>query len=146
MPENSFLLKIRLGEIDNRTTVKKAFEGLTDGAYLVTIKKANRRSDNQNRYIHGVLFPEVRKALINAGYDDIRTNEDAKQVCKALFLKTDIPKPDGSGEFISRIKDTSELSKTEMMEFVDTVIKWAADNLGWEIPYPGEATTFNFHN
>lgn len=131
------IVRIRMGEIDNRTTVKKAFEGLTDGTYLVTIKSVTKRSDNQNRYIHGVLFPEVQKALYNIGYDDIRTMEDAKATCKALFLKKDMVNKD-TGEVITRIRDTSELTKFEMMEFIETVIRWAADNLGWTIPYPNE--------
>lgn len=139
-----FMLQIRMGEIDNKLSVRKHFSFLSDGNYIVSIKPANKRSLNQNKYAHAVLFPEVMKALREAGYEAIRTPEDAKQVCKALFLKKQILKNDDTGECVELIKDTSELTKLEMMEFINDVVRWAANQLNYVIPLPNEQTEMNF--
>lgn len=130
-----FLLQIRMGAVDNRQNLYSHLGALADGTYMVSIKEANRRSNNQNAYIHAVLFPEVRKALRNLGWDEIRTIEHAKMVCKANFLKEEIVNKE-TGEVVTMIKDTSQLTRGEMAAFIDQVIRWAQTDLNWQILPP----------
>ena len=104
----------------------------------ITIKKKrNRRSNNLNRYIHGVLFIECLAAFREVGFDEIKTPEQCKEILKAKFLKYNIVN-EKSGEVLESYKNTSELTNTECCAFIDDVIKFAAESLNYNIPYPNE--------
>jgi 3-isopropylmalate dehydratase small subunit len=104
-------------------------------------RKKKKRSGSQNAYLHGVLIPEFRKALNEVGYDEIRTNEQAKDLIKALFLQCDVIN-EKTGEVLKTFKNTSELSTTEIMTLVDDVINYAAKNLNYTIYLPNEQSEF----
>ena len=111
------------GLFDNELELKNAISTLKNGTYRVSIKRINTRSIAQNSYLHGVLFPIVLQELRNLGYDEIKDNEDVKQFLKKQFLKN---------------KKTRDLSKSEMKDFIEQVIKWGAEYLSVQIPYPNE--------
>ena len=117
----------------------KDFEGLKNGSYFLQVSPANKRSDNQNRYLHS-LFTIFSTELINLTGDKMYTREVVKEICKAKFLKQDVPTPDG--EILATIvRHTSELSKVEMVEFVENIIQWGAEQFGFQLPYPSEQLT-----
>ena len=74
-----------------------------------------RRSDPQNRYLHGVVLPILAH---HTGY----TNDEMKAVIKWKF----------------KIKQTSTLDTVEFNKFVDEVRAWASSDLGCYIPDPNE--------
>lgn len=131
------ILHIDNSKITNTTAVRKFFNELRDGKYLLTVKNIKRRSNNQNAYLHGVVIPLVFEGLRNNGFDDVRDVEDAKLIIKTLFLKRKIS---NGIETIEVIRGTSELTTTEMMEFIAEVQKWAAEYLNVYIPSPNEQT------
>lgn len=131
----TFFTKIENGETPNPLIWQHNIAGLT-GSYMVRITSASKRSDPQNRYLHGVLFPEFKNALIDAGYN-IQTNEQAKSVIKQMFLQDNIVNEE-TGEMIPITKDTSELSKLETNLLIEQVIRFAAENMNYIIPYPNE--------
>lgn len=131
------------GKIKNPKPVRKIFEELTDGRYVLKIEKRNKRSLSQNKYLHGVLIPEFRAALYNAGYDEVKTDEDAKLIMKSIFLKSQIVNHE-TGEVIEFIKDTRKLSTIEMAELFERVWKYCAENLNYFIAAPGEKLTIDF--
>lgn len=122
-------------KITNATAVRKFFNELKDGRYLITAKSIKRRSLQQNAYLHGVVIPMVYEGLRNNGFDEVRDHEDAKLIIKALFLKKKIS---NGIETIEIIQETSKLTTIEMVQFVDEVIKWSAEYLNVQIPLPGE--------
>lgn len=136
-----FFTNIKNGIANNPKTWRKHFEKL-DGNYMVTIQPAGKRSNQQNRYLHGVLIPEFRLALVDAGYD-VQDNEQAKMILKSVFLKTQITNMD-TGEVIDYISDTSSLSKEQLNLLIETTIRWTAENLNYIIPYPGEQTGLSY--
>jgi hypothetical protein len=136
-----FFLNIKLGQVDNRETLRKNLASLPDGNYIVTIKATKRRSLSQNAYIHGVLFPEALIALREAGYDEIRTVEHAKRACKYLFLKKQIFDEETGEVKLEWVKDTSELTKAEMSEFIESVIRWLANDFHHVVPPPNTQTS-----
>lgn len=138
-----FFIHIEKSKITNPQVFRKNLEGLKDGRYSVKIERKNKRSTNQNAYIHGVLFPEVMNGLREAGFDEVKTPEDAKVVCKSLFLKRNLVNKE-TGEVIEFIKDTHELTTVEMGEFIEDVIRWGSEYLNYQIPYPNEKITLNF--
>lgn len=128
-------IRVNRNEIANKKDLRKAFDELKDGRYLCTIEGANKRSGNQNAYLHGIVIPMVYQGLREAGYDDVRSNEDAKYFIKMLFLKKKIHNPN-TDETVEIPRHTSELTTLEMNEFIEDIIKWGAEYLLIQIPYP----------
>lgn len=132
-----FIMHIENGEIRNKASVRKQFDQLQDGRYLVRIENRNKRTLPMNAYLHAVLIPEFRKALNSVGYDEVKNDDQAKRVMKSMFLTDNITNKE-TGEVIQFIKDTHELTTIEMSSLFDEVIKFAAENMNYEIPYPNE--------
>jgi RNA-binding protein YhbY len=134
---SEFFLYIANGQITNKATVANQFK-LADGSYLVTIKSKKNRSIPQNRFWWGCLIPLVKQGLNDAGYDEVKTNEDAHEVIKALFLKKMIANQ--HGEALEMAGSTTELTTIEFNGLIEDVQRWAADFLGVDIPNPNEQT------
>lgn len=132
-------IHVSKNRITNRQVIAKAFDELkeTDGCTRLTFEAANKRSNPQNRFLHGVVFPIVCDGLRAAGFDEIKTPEDAKAVVKELFLK-ELFANHKTGECLTRTKKTSELTTIEMMQFIEDVQKWSAEYLGCVIPDPNQ--------
>ena len=109
---------------------------LKDGTYFLQVSPSNKRSNKQNRYLHS-LFTILSENLIELTGDKIYTRDLVKEMCKQKFLTVDVHTPDG--EILgARVRHTSELSKTEMMAFVEDIIQWSATQFGFQLPYPDE--------
>jgi hypothetical protein len=97
---------------------------------LVTIEnQSSSRSGNQNRYWHAACFPVIAELT---GY----TDAEAKELCKKMFIKPKIVELKGKEYEIPR--GTSELTKSEGVEFTDAVRNLAVELNGY-IPTPAEA-------
>lgn len=131
-----FMVHIVNGQITNKKTVKNQFESLEDGAYIVNIKSKKNRSILQNRFWWGALIPLVKLGLNEAGYNEVKTNEDAHEVLKALFLKKHISNE--NGEALEMCGTTTELSTVEFNMLIEKVQQWAAEFLNIDIPSPNE--------
>jgi hypothetical protein len=130
-------------KIVNPKVVREHFSRLNQGKYLITIKNIKNRSNQQNRYLHGIIIPLVFEGLRNAGFDDVKDFEDAKLVIKALFLKRKITN-EQTGEVIEIIKDTRKLTTVEMNQFIEEVAKWCSEYLGFVLPMPTHLRTMEF--
>lgn len=141
MPE--FFFHIKDGQITNPRVVRRYFDELVDGSYKCKIDKGRKRSLMQNAYYHGVVVPLVREGLVNNGFREVKTNEDAHEVMKALFLKRKI-KNEESGDIIEINGSTQKLTTVEFMTYLEEIAQWAASYLGITIPQPNEQ--LNFYN
>lgn len=121
----------------NGATINKFYDGLKPGKYELSAKKLNKRSLPQNSYIHAVLIPEFRKALNEVGYGEVKTNEQAKMIMKSMFLTRSVEGAPGSKP-VHYVQDTHDLTKEEMGVLIDEVIRFAATEMNYQIPYPGE--------
>lgn len=130
-----FFINISNGHITNRKVVASQFD-LPDGSYLVTIRSKKNRSIPQNRYYWGAMLPMIKKGLNEAGYNEVKTINDAHEVVKGLFLKKYISNNEGTALEISG--STAELTTVEFNELIEKVQQWAAEFLGIEIPDPNE--------
>lgn len=137
------ILHIKNGAIENKAAARKLFGGLSDGKYICEINRWNQRSDPQNRYLHGVLIPQFRMALNQVGYDEVKTDEQAKLIMKSMFLKRQIVNKI-TGEVTEYIEDTHNLTKDLCNNLIEEVIKFAAENMNYRIPYPNEQTIMDF--
>lgn len=116
----------------NIKAYKQYLNDLPSGRYKVRIENEDQRTLNQNSWFHAVL-PEIKMALNNMGYDEVKTNEDAKDVVKALFFKKEVT---NGTETIEVIQGTSKTSKVDFTSKAEEIIKWAAEYLGIQIAPP----------
>jgi len=102
----------------------------------ITIKKVgSQRSHQQNRYLH-LLFTIFKDALNDLGNEF--TMLEVKELCKAKFSLIDVVNQETSEVFGQRIKGTAEMTKGELAEFIESIIRWAADSFHIVLPYPNE--------
>ena len=130
---------IKAGKLSFKNArAKDKIAELEDGAYILTIEKHNKRSNQQNRWLHGVL-PDILNALREAGYSEVRTPADAKSIVKSLFFK----KVYSNGlEDIEVIEGTSEQDKTDFAVKADEIIRWASEYLSIDIAPPNTQLEF----
>jgi RNA-binding protein YhbY len=132
-----FILNIAGRKVTNNAKARDVFNSLKDGKYLVQIKAIRKRTLNQNSYYWGIVAPMVKNGLREAGYNEVRTNEEAHEVMKCLFLKRTIHS-EKNGDDIVISGSTSELTTKEFNVFLEEIWQWAAQYLGIQIPMPNE--------
>lgn len=121
----------------NRGDLANVIRNLMDGKYLFKIERKDKRTTQQNKYLHGVMLPVVRDALRDAGWNNIKTIDDAKDFIKIKFLKYDLVN-EQTGEVAEMYRNTSALTKLQFMELVQDVQIWLLDYFNIELPLPGE--------
>lgn len=129
-------VNIREGKITNPVTVKNLFT-LPDGRYLAKVDNTKKRTSPQNNFYWGAVLPLVKAGLRDLGYMEIKTNEDAHEVLKSLFLKRTI-KSEISGDEIPIMGSTAELTTQEFMEFIEEINIWTSSYMGVSLPSPNE--------
>src|SRR5438046_587116 len=117
---NEAIVYIQDGQIKNPKVVRKFFEEMPDGKHLLSSKGISKRTLPQNAYLHW-MFNLVKEGLQNIGYREVKTADQAKHVCKSLFLSYEVD--NGTGGKIKLIKRTRDLSKDEMSQFIDETIQ-----------------------
>jgi len=128
--------------------IQNAINNLPDGFYTNRIEKVfGKRSDRQNRYLWGVVYPAVREGLKDVGYET-ESLDEVHEFCKGKFIALEgrkrkrlINKITGEVKYISVVKSTRKLSTTQFNEYFESIIRWAAEYLSIEIPYPQEHET-----
>ena len=127
-----FIIHKRDGAFQNTKAWREFWEQADDGRYLVRVQAHNKRSIPQNAWFHAVL-PEILYALRDAGFDDIRTEDDAKELIKWLFFRKSVTNGSETFEIVER---TSEQSKINFADKADEIIRWASEYLGIDIAPP----------
>ncbi len=110
---------------------------LDDGKYQIEITEITNRSIPQNKYYWKVIVPAVKDGLRHAGWEEIKSNEDAHEFIKLMFL-TKILINKSTGECKEITGSTASLTTKEFIAFMEEVIKWGAEFLGLQIPFPNE--------
>lgn len=109
---------------------------------IIIERLKSKRSHQQNAYLH-LLFTIFTEALNELG-NEFQMLE-IKELCKCKFATIDVVN-EKTGEVIGqRIKGTSEMTKTELNEFIENIIRWAADFFHITLPYPNEELTIDFN-
>lgn len=129
------ILHIRNGEIVNKSDVKKLFDQLHDGKFLIEISKHNKRSNPQNRYYWGLVIPLVKNGIKEMGTE--LTSEETHEFLKAKFNTSElVNEATGQTEYLPR--STTILTKLAFSEYIQKIQQFAAEFLNIFIPDPGE--------
>lgn len=116
-----------------------------DTPFQITIdKRFKKRSNQQSSYYYGCCVPAVLDGLVNNGYPKSELTLDVvHEFLKGKFLLTELVS-EQTGEVISRVKSTTELSTTDFALYIDDIQRWAAEFLGIVIPNPNEQSEMTF--
>lgn len=128
----------------NRNLIKDAIATFEGKQVVIKIEKAKKkRSTQQNRYMWSVIVPIVRNCLKESG--NIFNDEQTHELIKYKFLKETILIKEETGEFVERIKSTTELSTSEINEYFASIKEWVFDFWGVEIPEPNQEIFLKFN-
>jgi hypothetical protein len=137
------IIAMEFGQIKNKKSVREFFLLLKDGKYLLQVDNNKKRTLPQNSFLHGILIPEFKNALNSVGYDEVKTNGQAKLIMKSMFLTRETVNKE-TGEMIKYVQDTSDLTTVELNTLIDEVIKFTAENMNYTIPFPNEQLQMNY--
>ena len=129
------IINISGRKIRNWDEFKSAFKFLKEGKHLVTIKRIAKRSLSQNAYYWGVCVPMVKEGLIDAGFDEVRCNDDAHEIMKHVLLKRQMVSKQ-TGETFYLAGSTATITTTEFNLYLENICRWAAEYLSIVIPSP----------
>ena len=88
------------------------------GEIDVTVTEVESRTHWQNRYYHGVVIKTLMGDETFGGY----TKDEVHKTFKVLF----------------NVKSTAKLSKEEFTEYLDSIVRWSAEEHQIMIPDPYE--------
>ena len=124
--------------IANRKAFMSELAQMKNGNVTIKVSRKNQRSLQQNAYLH-LLFTIFKNELNQLGNEF--TMLEVKDLCKAKYLTVDVVNTN-TGECIGqRVKGTHELTKIEMIEFVENIYRWAADMFHIILPLPSTQTS-----
>lgn len=122
--------------------LREAVKSYDNKEIIITIeRKTKKRSLAQNKYYHAVCVKMITLRLRELGWEiegRLIDESDVHLMLTTRFLKRDIVSPDG--EFLTTYLGTSQLSTLQFMEYIDSIIKWAAEYLQMYIPEPVSMT------
>ncbi len=129
-------MKVRLvienGVVVDSGLFREHVSTLRDGSYNLSFELARKsRTSPQNRYLWGVVYPTVMKAMLNVG--NIMTLESVHEFClehcgvEAVNYHT--------GEYIDlRGVRTSSMSDVQLITYIDLISDMCLEFLDTEIP------------
>lgn len=113
------------------------FFQLPNGDYIFTVTPNRKtRSNQQNAYLWGVVYPAVLLGLKDAGWE-ITHEEQVHEYCKQAFAAREVINKD-TGEVISLPNSTARMQTAEFNVYVDKIKAFALEYLNITIPEPNE--------
>lgn len=113
------------------------FFQLPNGDYIFTVTPNRKtRSNQQNAYLWGVVYPAVLLGLKDAGWE-ITHEEQVHEYCKQAFAAREVINKD-TGEVLSLPSSTARMQTAEFNVYVDKIKAFAREYLNITIPEPNE--------
>jgi hypothetical protein len=139
----SFPTKVINGLISsNRQPITEAIKSFEGKEIVLTIeRKRKKRSNEQNAYLWGVVYPILKDGFYQIGYK--LTTGQVHELMKQTFVKEDLIN-ETTGEVKTITGHTSNLTTSQFMEYLADIKQFAAEELNVYIPDPNEQVNFNF--
>ena len=110
-------------------------EAAPDGDYEITIKKRRKtRTNDQNRYMCGVVYTTLLKGLQDAGWELTNTEQVHKFFLKHIATEQIINKH--TGEVVSIPSSTTDMDTVTFTAYLEQLKDFAIEFLNIEIPEP----------
>lgn len=121
----------------NRQLLNETLDNLPLGDYVITITPNRKtRSNQQNAYLWGIVYPAVLFGLQDAGWEII-DEEQVHEYCKQAFAAREVINKD-TGEVLSLPNSTARMQTAEFNVYVDKIKAFAFEYLNITIPEPNE--------
>jgi hypothetical protein len=133
-----FFAETKAGQlvVYRREDMRRHLASMGDVPIKVTIEKRySRRSSRQNSYYWGVVVSVIHERLVEFGWDV--TQEETHEFLKDRFNRREYISPD-TGEVFSVIKETKGMDTVEFNRYIDDIIRFSAETLDVQVPYPNE--------
>ena len=106
-----------------------------DGIYLVEVKKVRKpRSNDQNGWLWGCIYPLMLDAMVDAGWEFTNT-EQLHEFFKAQMTADEVVNRE-TGEIVKFPSSTSSMSTVDFSAYCEKLREYARDYLNVEIPDP----------
>ena len=117
--------------------LSETLRSLPLGDYVITITHDRKtRSNQQNAYLWGIVYPAVLFGLQDAGWE-ITDEEQVDEYCKQAFAAREVINKD-TGEVLSLPNSTARMQTAEFNVYVDKIKAFALEYLNITIPEPNE--------
>ena len=129
----------------NANLIRDALNSFEGKEIVIKIEKVRKkRSNPQNRHYWGVVLPLVQQGLKETG--NIMTAEMTHELLRLRFLKEQINVNEITGEYIERIKSTTELSTSQFMDYISEIQQFSAEYFNINIPNPNQDLTLTLND
>lgn len=131
---------VQLLDFSNTKTKRMVLDhikGLTGKHWFDCRKARNQRTLSQNAYLWAVVYPAVARAM-SESWGETQDSESAHEFLKARFLSKSVIDWATGEEMGSFPRSTTSLDTSECVEYINNIIKFAAEYLHIEIPSPEE--------
>ena len=109
----------------------------------ITVQKVYRqRSNNQNRFFHGVILSCVQDAVLSEWGENISLDQAKNLVKEYCHYKEFVN--DKTGEITKILLETRHLTTIEFEELNERVRRWLWDSFNYRLPEPNENFEMNF--
>lgn len=127
--------------IQNRKRLEEWASQYPGKQVLIKIERRGvKRSTQQNRYLWGIVYEEVRLGFLNIGYE--MTAEEVHYFLKERFNSVTVENKEGV--IIEMPGSTTQLTKTQFSEYIEKIARFAAEYLSVKIPAPNENLEMKF--
>lgn len=121
----------------SRQLLNEALDSLPIGDYVVTITHDRKtRTNQQNAYLWGIVYPAVLFGLQDAGWEII-DEEQVHEYCKQAFAAREVINKD-TGEVLILPSSTAQMQTAEFNVYVENIKAFAFEYLNITIPEPNE--------
>lgn len=115
----------------------KLLYSLSNGEYRVSIKKKRpNRTNPQNNYLWGAVYPQILMGLLESGFDDITNIDQVHELCKLRFTKTEVVNKHTGDIICCPTQSTKSMDRVEFATYIDQIRDWAKNYLNIDIPEP----------
>ena len=130
--------KVSIEKVNGLFDLKKLYEWFKqamDGIYLVEVKKVRKpRSNDQNGWLWGCIYPLLLDAMIDAGWEFTNV-EQLHEFFKAQMTADEVVNRE-TGEIVKFPSSTSSMSTVEFSAYCENLREYAREYLNVEIPDP----------
>ena len=128
------------GKLDHKVSaqIKSGLEQFKGKRVQIELKQAKKsRSNPQNSYLWGVVYVYALKGMQDLGNEGLSI-ELIHAFFKDKFIERwrDIVIPT-TGE-VFKVKTTTDLTTTEMIDYIEEIARWCAEYLSITIPEPNQ--------
>lgn len=105
-----------------------------------------KRSLNQNRYLWGVAYKVIQEQMLEMNGELLTPDEIHTHNLQVIQgVKLEWKKVLGQDVLFINDARSSDMSTEEFMEMIEKLIKWYAENKGFEIPTPEDDNTIDIY-